>query len=640
MRTRSIVRSCVALAAAGSWLAACSGIDGLPDQPIAARDSGADSAAPERDAAGSPADAGATPADAGSAADATIDATTDASTSADATVALDSGPCVPEGDVAFCTRLGKNCGTVTANDNCGARRTVASCGVCGSYYESCGGAGVPNACGCMPESDWSFCTRLGRTCGNVSGTDNCGNARAVASCGGSCAADAGTTVTDACIPETDSAICARLTATCGPLRAVDACGQLRVVASCGVCRGTETCGGGGVANACGCSGESDAALCAREPVSCGTRTAIDSCGQTRSIDCGACITPLSTSRISMGEEGVCVVVAGRRVWCAAANGLLAGINGDTLLLRGGGLENCRVASDGKLSCWRDNNAPTTILLSERALDVAVGYDFKCALLESGSVRCWGSDTYRQLGGSGQLPPTPAVPLPGPARAVVAGYDFACAVLTDGRLTCWGSNRSAVVDPSETCASACVRTPFVVPGTGRVVQAVAGSQFVCVLADDGAVRCWGGAPALTASSFQLLDRDVATPVSALGTSTKLGTGEGHVCAIGVDRRVRCWGIGAGTGSASLSTCGTTGLGTRCDFDVQTPVAGITDAIDLTTGHRTVSTCVLSADGSVRCFGRARDSGVTGTVCPWDGPSSYPECDVETATPISGVIGLPQ
>jgi hypothetical protein len=191
MRMRAMVRSCVALAGAASWLTACSGIDGLPDQPRVSGDSGADSAVAERDAEVNEADAGATPADAGSAADATIDATADAASSADATVTADSGPCVPEDEAAFCTRLGKNCGTVTATDNCGAPRTVASCGVCGSYYDSCGGAGVPNACGCMPESDWAFCTRLGRTCGNVSGTDNCGNPRAVASCGGICPPDAG-----------------------------------------------------------------------------------------------------------------------------------------------------------------------------------------------------------------------------------------------------------------------------------------------------------------------------------------------------------------------------------------------------------------------------------------------------------------
>lgn len=54
--------------------------------------------------------------------------------------------CTPETDAAFCSRLGKNCGTVTAPDNCGQSRTVSSCGTCTSP-QTCGGGGVPNVCG-------------------------------------------------------------------------------------------------------------------------------------------------------------------------------------------------------------------------------------------------------------------------------------------------------------------------------------------------------------------------------------------------------------------------------------------------------------------------------------------------------------
>ncbi len=50
--------------------------------------------------------------------------------------------CQGESDAAFCTRLGKNCGSVTGADNCGANRTVQSCGAC-SGSDSC----VSNVCG-------------------------------------------------------------------------------------------------------------------------------------------------------------------------------------------------------------------------------------------------------------------------------------------------------------------------------------------------------------------------------------------------------------------------------------------------------------------------------------------------------------
>ena len=179
-------------------LAACSGIDGLPDLPrpdavdagvtvpLADSSDAADSTLPDASVADGGADGGA---DAARPDDAGPDSTV-VDAAIDATIA-DAGPCVAEDNGAFCTRLAKNCGAVAANDNCGTARSVASCGTCSSYYESCGGGGQASVCGCLPESDWAFCTRTGNSCGSASGTDNCGNARTAPSCGGVCPADAG-----------------------------------------------------------------------------------------------------------------------------------------------------------------------------------------------------------------------------------------------------------------------------------------------------------------------------------------------------------------------------------------------------------------------------------------------------------------
>lgn len=94
--------------------------------------------------------------------------------------------CLAETDPSFCARLGASCGMVMANDNCGVPRTVANCGGCSSP-QFCGGGGVPNACGgCLAETDAAFCSRLGFNCGTVMANDNCGVPRTVASCG-SCA---------------------------------------------------------------------------------------------------------------------------------------------------------------------------------------------------------------------------------------------------------------------------------------------------------------------------------------------------------------------------------------------------------------------------------------------------------------------
>ena len=95
-----------------------------------------------------------------------------------------TGTCTAETDTAFCSRLGKNCGSVTANDNCGTSRTVSSCGTCTSPA-TCGGGGTANVCGsgCTAETNTAFCSRLGKNCGSVTANDNCGTSRTVSSCG-------------------------------------------------------------------------------------------------------------------------------------------------------------------------------------------------------------------------------------------------------------------------------------------------------------------------------------------------------------------------------------------------------------------------------------------------------------------------
>jgi hypothetical protein len=54
--------------------------------------------------------------------------------------------CTAESNATFCSRLAKNCGSVTGTDNCGTSRTVSSCGSCTSP-QTCGGGGTANVCG-------------------------------------------------------------------------------------------------------------------------------------------------------------------------------------------------------------------------------------------------------------------------------------------------------------------------------------------------------------------------------------------------------------------------------------------------------------------------------------------------------------
>jgi hypothetical protein len=82
--------------------------------------------------------------------------------------------CVPESLTAFCTRVGANCGEVTAEDNCGTART-ASCGSCGNGMT----CGASNVCGCEPETAQELCTAAAAACGSITATDRCGATRTI-----------------------------------------------------------------------------------------------------------------------------------------------------------------------------------------------------------------------------------------------------------------------------------------------------------------------------------------------------------------------------------------------------------------------------------------------------------------------------
>jgi formylglycine-generating enzyme required for sulfatase activity len=86
------------------------------------------------------------------------------------------GPCTTETNPAFCSRLGFNCGYVSANDNCGLGRSVncalasgseaasQSCGTCMAQTRTC----TNNTWG-----DWGACSGQGTCAPNA--TQNCGS---------------------------------------------------------------------------------------------------------------------------------------------------------------------------------------------------------------------------------------------------------------------------------------------------------------------------------------------------------------------------------------------------------------------------------------------------------------------------------
>jgi alpha-tubulin suppressor-like RCC1 family protein len=234
----------------------------------------------------------------------------------------------------------------------------------------------------------------------------------------------------------------------------------------------------------------------------------------------------------------------------------------------GGSHTCAIGADGAVRCWGGNivgqlghgfaeeQSVTPVLVPSvaGARQLQAGGTHTCALLEEGSVHCWGLD---QLGQLGRGPPTGDL-LPGPVaglggvRAISTGWTHSCAVVASGAVHCWGFNsKGELGNDTEEMAT----LPVPVSGLTDAVAVSAGYGHTCALRAGGALQCWG------ANLFGQLgtgvNYDVRTPRSVVGlpSATAVAAARSgfyqHSCALLPGGAIRCWG-GNATGQLGDGT----------------------------------------------------------------------------------------
>src|SRR5882672_4357990 len=234
----------------------------------------------------------------------------------------------------------------------------------------------------------------------------------------------------------------------------------------------------------------------------------------------------------------------------------------------GGFHTCALPGDGAVRCWGQNDygqlgngtrdpvpdspstfnpTPVTVSGITTAVAISAGGWYTCALLQNGTIRCWGDNTYGQLGdGAAIAPPTvriasTPVTVSGISTAVAldAGIFHMCARLQDGSARCWGRNGDGRLGNGGTANSS---TPTTVPGIAAAALG-AGAEHTCAVLGDGTVRCWGdnnwgqlgnGSAAGTTSTIP------AAPATGLSTAIATSAGAEHSCVVLQDGTVRCWG----------------------------------------------------------------------------------------------------
>ncbi len=202
--------------------------------------------------------------------------------------------------------------------------------------------------------------------------------------------------------------------------------------------------------------------------------------------------------ISAGDTSSCAVLSTGKVDCwgrvpyyfsefrqtvpreisAIANAMTVSVTGT------GNLSACVLLANKSLGCWGDNfwgelgngttagegeerkSALTEVVEIANASAVSSGTTHACAVRETGTVYCWGSAEYGQLG-NGVTTQT-AYPTPGlvegitSAKNVSAGNALTCALLASGGIDCWGYNGDGRLGNGTTKLSS---TPVQVSGIG-------------------------------------------------------------------------------------------------------------------------------------------------------------------------------
>jgi alpha-tubulin suppressor-like RCC1 family protein len=252
------------------------------------------------------------------------------------------------------------------------------------------------------------------------------------------------------------------------------------------------------------------------------------------------------TKISAGSQHTCAVLTTGKVRCWGRND-----NGQL------GYGHSNNVGDNE-AVWTAGDVSVGGLVK----DVAAGGYHTCALLTTGKVRCWGLGDHGQLGygntteiGDNEHPSTVGeVDVGGPVKQLSTGHFHTCALLETGTVRCWGYNASGQlgygngihIGDNETPASA-----GDVDVGETVLQVVAsktednrwGYSHTCALLSSGGVKCWGlnNHGQLGYGNTTNLSRPSASTVDLGGASAyALSGGSSHTCALLNTGKARCWG----------------------------------------------------------------------------------------------------
>ena len=353
-------------------------------------------------------------------------------------------------------------------------------------------------------------------------------------------------------------------------------------------------------------------------------------------------TGLTAKAVAAGENHNCVLLSNNKIKCWGHNDVGQLGLGHTRNLGDEG------AGENETSEMADSLPYVDLGTDLTAKAIAVGRDHSCAILSDDSLKCWGSNDSGQLGqghtdnlgdGSNELGLTKVVlgsvgEVSLTVKAVSLGGHHTCAILSDDSLKCWGANSYGQLgqghtndlgdegeEEGETDEMGQNLLPVALGfavGVSLTAKAIsAGSAHTCAILSDDSLKCWG------ANSYGQLGQGQTSNFGTRSTNTvdnispiDLGhnlivkgvtTGNQYTCAVLSNSQLKCWGRNVSGQLGQRQSLGNLGDDTNERGNTGLPVVHLgadNSAVDVSAGvHANINghACVLLSDDLVKCWG---------------------------------------
>jgi len=140
---------------------------------------------------------------------------------------------------------------------------------------------------------------------------------------------------------------------------------------------------------------------------------------------------------------------------------------------------CAILESSEIVCWGANQQgqrgigwwsltppPSKVLFMDDATAIAVAGNHACAMKQSGGLSCWGENAGGCLGDRSILrrgSPVDVLELWQQASTIATGLDFTCAAISNGGVRCWGSNSFGQLGDGQNTSESFVPIEVLWPG---------------------------------------------------------------------------------------------------------------------------------------------------------------------------------